>query len=401
MTLPVLSEWKTEEVPDLDPKLAGYLWSKCGKYVTVTPPNLLTGTAWKLTPGNWIGSVPLPDGEVLRIKPKLPVLSLLRLLDLAYGFSKLDIHSNLASCDNLEDWFDHLVAHLVRRINVRMRQGLYRAYLPRRERISHVRGRIDLRPLISRPHDPTLVCRFQEHTADIIDNRIFAWTLHLAARCVACAPQTRHQAQAAARVLSQTLTLTPFTAQDCLGRTYHRLNQDYEPLHAICRLVLDRLSPTWEAGDNRSLPFTLDMAALFEAAVAAWLKINLDSTRYRVTAQDRFSIGQNAEIDFVADIVITELATGTPIAVLDTKYKLDSVPSNDDVSQVITYATVLGAPLAGLVYPRTLSAPFQHLAGAAKIRVASLCFPVDVHPDIAGAGCLESLGLQCRSEGLI
>jgi len=393
MTLPTLTEWQTVEIPDLDLDLARYLRTRCSTYVTVNAPDTLAGTGWRLTPGNWIGSVPLPGGEVLRIRPKLPVPSLLRLLDLAYGFSKLDFHPDLSSCDSIDDWFDRLVAHLVRRIRVRMRQGLYRAYISRHERIAHVRGRIDLAPLIRRPHDPSLICHYQEHTADIADNQILIWTMHLAARCAACSTETRHQAQAVARALSQSVTLELCLAKDCRGRTYHRLNQDYEPLHAMCRLILDRLSPTWEVGQDRSLPFTLDMAALFEEAVASWLKQNLDRDCYRVVDQDRFTLGRSAEIAYIADITIYDRQTGAALAVLDTKYKLAEIPSHDDVNQVLAYGMVLKAPVVALVYPMALIDPLDALTGSPVIRVRSVSFPVGLPPDQAGSELLNNLGI--------
>ena len=394
MSLPTLTEWQTVEVPDLDIDLARYLRTKCSTYVAVSAPDALAGTGWLLTPNNWIGSVPLPGGEALRIRPKLPVPALLRLLDLAYGFSKLDFHPDLAACDSIDDWFDRLVAHLVRRIRVRIRHGLYRAYVPRRERLMHVRGRISIAQLIRRPHDPSPVCHYQEHTGDIDDNQILAWTMHLAARCKACSTETRHQSQAIARSLTQSLSLTPCTASDCRGRSYHRLNQDYEPLHALCRLILDRLSPTWECGQDRSLPFTLDMAALFEEAVANWLKQNLDPSRYRVVAQDRFTLGRNTAINYIADIVIYDRVTGSALVVLDTKYKLAEVPSNDDVNQALAYGTVLKAPSVALIYPQALVKPIDVSTGLSAIRVRSTSFPVALAPDQAGKELLRSLGLN-------
>ena len=393
MTLPTLTEWQTMAVPDMTVGLARFLRDHCGKYVSVDRDPFDPTGCWKLTPGNWIGSIPLLGGEVLRIRPKLPVPSLLRLLDLAYGFTKLDFHPDITACDSIEDWFDRLVAHLVRRIRVRMRRGLYRAYIPRRERMSHVRGRLVLRPLITRPHDPTLVCDYHEHTPNIADNQILAWTMHLAARCQACSTETRHQTQALARALTQTVPLVPCSAHECLGRTYHRLNQDYEPLHIVCRLILDRLSPTWEAGDDRSLPFTLDMAALFEEAVANWLKARLPTDRYRVVAQDRFTLGRTTDITYVADIVIYDRQDGSTLAVLDTKYKLAEDPSNADVNQVLAYGMVLKASRVGLIYPQTLIRPIDTVVGSQHTHFKTLSFPVELTPDQAGQQLLDRLGL--------
>lgn len=393
MTLPVLTEWRTE-VANLEVELARFLRDRCRDYVSIDKDPFDPTGRWRLTPGNWIGSVPLPGGEVLRIQPKMQVPSLLRLLDLAYGFTSLRFHPDLSNCDSIEDWFDRLVQHLTHRIQVRVRRGLHRAYIHRRERMSRVRGRLVVRAMIGRPHDPSLVCDHHEHTADIDDNRILAWTMHCAARCPACAPQTRQRAQALVRALTRTVQLTPCSAADCRGRTYDRLTQDYAPLHALCRLILDCISPTWEAGDATSLPFTLNMAALFEEAVARWLDRHLDQQRYRVVAQDGFTLGQATHIGMVADIVIYDRATGSPVVVLDTKYKAVQQPSNVDINQVVTYGAVLRAPQVVLVYPQPPSVSTDTMIGSPAIRVRSLTFSVDVDPDEAGGQLLASLGMQ-------
>lgn len=397
MTLPVLTEWRTTEVTDLDVGLARFLRDRCRDYISIDKDPFDPAARWRLTPGNWIGSIPLPGGEVLRIQPKMKVPSLLRLLDLAYGFTSLRFHPDLDNCDSIEDWFDRLVQHLTHRIQVRVRRGLHRAYIHRRERMTRVRGRLVMRAMIGRPHDPSLVCDHHEHTADIEDNRILAWTMHCAARCPACAPQTRQRAQALVRALTRTVQLTPCSAADCRSRSYDRLNQDYAALHALCRLILDRISPTWEAGDATSLPFTLNMAALFEEAVARWLDRHLDQQRYRVVAQDRFTLGQASHIAMAADIVIYDRITGYPLAVLDTKYKAVQQPSNDDINQVVTYGAVLGSPQVALVYPQPIGNPVDATTGSPIIRVRSLVFSVDVHPDQAGEIFLSGLGIRHAS----
>lgn len=394
MTLPVLTEWRTTEVTDLDVGLARFMRDRCRDFVSIDKDPFDPAGRWRLTPGNWIGSIPLPGGEVLRIQPKMPVPSLLRLLDLAYGFTRLHFHADLDDCASIEDWFDRLVQHLIHRIQVRVRRGLHRAYIHRRERMTRVRGRLVVRAMLARPQDPALICDHHEHTADIKDNRILAWTMHCAARCPACAPQTRQRAQALVRALTRTVQLEPCSATDCRGRTYDRLNQDYAPLHALCRLILDRISPTWEAGDTTSLPFTLDMAALFEEAVARWLDRHLDAHRYRVVAQDRFTLGQATHIGMVADIVIYDRLTNLPVVILDTKYKTVQQPSQEDINQVVTYGTVLRAPQVVLVYPQLPAVSTDTIIGTPGIRVRSLNFPLNLHPDEAGHQLLSCFELE-------
>ena len=147
------------------------------------------------------------------------------------------------------------------------------------------------------------------------------------------------------------------------------------------------------AGGATSLPFTLNMAALFEEAVARWLDRHLDQQRYRVVAQDGFTLGQATHIGMVADIVVYDRATGLPVVVLDTKYKAVQQPSNDDINQVVTYGAVLRAPQVALVYPQPPGVPTDTVIGTPGIRVRSLTFPVELHPDEAGTQLIAALGL--------
>jgi len=60
-----------------------------------------------------------------------------------------------------------------------------------------------------------------------------------------------------------------------MGRRYIRQNADYATLHALCRFFLEQAGPTHELGRHRMLPFVVEMAALFERFVVAWLRVHL------------------------------------------------------------------------------------------------------------------------------
>jgi 5-methylcytosine-specific restriction enzyme subunit McrC len=60
----------------------------------------------------------------------------------------------------------------------------------------------------------------------------------------------------------------PVGPESCVGRTYNRLNADYEPMHALCRFFLENSGPTHERGDRSMFPFLVDMSRLYELFVA-------------------------------------------------------------------------------------------------------------------------------------
>ena len=80
------------------------------------------------------------------------------------------------------------------------------------------------------------------------------------------------------------------------------------------------------------------------------------------------------------DIVIKTL-DGNLLTVIDTKYKLGDNPNNNDIYQVIAYATALNCKNSLLVYPTTLNTPLACPVGS--ISCASMSVPMDLSPPIA------------------
>jgi 5-methylcytosine-specific restriction enzyme subunit McrC len=71
---------------------------------------------------------------------------------------------------------------------------------------------------------------------------------------------------------------------------------------------------------------------------------------------------------FQPDVVIRTGATGTPVLVLDTKYKIDATPGSDDIAQVVAYATYLGCSETVLLYPFKLPTLLAIQVGGVRVR---------------------------------
>jgi len=100
-------------------------------------------------------------------------------------------------------------------------------------------------------------------------------------------------------------------------------------------------------------------------------------------------IGQDGRIKFNIDLVVSERDTEKALFVLDTKYKAPDHPGNDDISQVVTYATAKGCHEAILIYPKPLNLDER----VGKIRVRSLTFSLDGDLEEAGSRFLNDLFL--------
>lgn len=362
------------------------LWRDHADQVSLDPPSHRNRHRWVLRAGGWVGSLPVGDELLLRFEPKVPVGNLFRMLEYAYDLGAFRWLEGSVPAASLDDLFERLIQLLADRVRDRVRRGLHRAYLPRRDRLSHVRGRLDLPALLRRPGHLLLDCHFQEQTADLEDNRILAWTLHRMVHCVACRrPEVRAAAAAALRALRGGVTLEPYSAEACVGRVYHRLNDDYRPLHALCRFLLDGSGPGLGTGDRGSLPFLVSMHRLFEEFVHRWLAAHLPPG-LEVQSQRQLPV---RGVSFIPDLVVEDRAAGRPFLVIDTKYKAPSAPAAADVAQVVAYATGLGVRDAVLLYPSPLDRPLDTAVG--EVRVRSATFALEGDLDAQGGEALRDL----------
>ena len=344
-----------------------------GRQLEVTFPSPKTGHQWQLTALGWVGVIPLGSGSQLTIQPKTPLPNLFRLWEIAYGLQDAHLLDGLVATASLADFYQHLAYALARRALHRARHGLYRAYLTETRPLPAIRGRITQYP---QPPQVQAACRYQETTTDLPDNQIVAYTLGHVARSGLCQGVAQTAVHRAARVWQSAATPYPCTPAACVGRTYTRLNQDYAPLHALCRFFLEHSGPAHRPGEHEIRPFLINTARLYERFVAAWLTRHLPPP-WRVRAQETVFVGARRELQFTIDLVLYD-DDGRPHTVLDTKYKTPDAAATGDVSQVVTYAQAKGCREAVLVYPQTLARPLDVHVG--NVHVRSLAFAPEGEP---------------------
>jgi len=351
-----------------------------GRQLEVIFPSPKTDNQWQITALGWVGIIPLSDDGMLNIRPKTPLPNLFRLWEMAYGLQDAHLLDGLAATASLHDFYQHLAFALARRALRRARQGVYRAYLTETRPLPAIRGQITRYP---QPPQVDITCRYQQSTTDLPDNQIIAYTLAQVARSGLCEGAAQTAVRRAAHVWQSVATPLPFTPADCIGRVYHRLNQDYALLHALCRFFLEHSGPTHQPGEYVVRPFLINMARLYERFVAAWLAAHLPPP-WRVRAQETVAIGAHNELQFTPDLVLYD-GNGRAHTILDTKYKTPTAAAASDVSQVVAYAQAKGCGEAVLVYPEGLARPLDVQIGAVHVR--SLTFAPD------GAAGWEFLGV--------
>jgi 5-methylcytosine-specific restriction enzyme subunit McrC len=363
--------------------LGEQLWQTHHQHVIVDFPDPTTNHRWRLTAQGWVGHIPLAPTLHLTLQPKVPLHNLFRMLEYAYRLN-FEILAGLVQCQSLPEFYERLAHILAQRVLDRARQGFYRAYLSQRERLPYLRGQLQVRASLQTPGRVQLACHYEEHTADVPDNQILAWTLYSIAQSGLCTERVQPTVRRAFRSLQGLVSLTPHPASACLGRVYHRLNEDYRLLHALCRFFLDQSGPGHERGQAHMLPFLINMESLYELFVAEWLRQHLPPT-LRLETQE---FAGNEAISAFIDLVLYDFETGQTAYVLDTKYKVPDKPANSDIYQVVAYAEKKGCHEAILIYPTPLAYPLDTMWG--NIRVRSLAFNL--------AGDLEAAGQEFLSE---
>lgn len=387
-----LSEFETISLPSrqLTAQAGEQLWrllDQTGKKLLVSFPSPKTEYDWQLTAQGWVGRVALPGSLLITITPKVPIVRLFQLWEVAYDLRLAHFFAGSVQVDSVSAFFNTLAQILAQQVIRRGRQGFQQAYLQQTAVLPYVRGR--LLPKQPATTSPTvqLACRFDSQTTDIVDNQIIAYTLYQIARSGQCHPAMQSTIRQAYHLLQPITTLRPFQPNDCPNRSHSRLNQDYAIMHALCRFFLEHTGPLLADGTHTFLPFLLNMAQLYERCVANWLQANLPPP-YRLKAQESTTLGPNDELRFQIDLTLYD-GNGRALAVLDTKYKTPDKPSPADINQVITYAKAKNCHHAILIYPQPLPQPLQLQIG--DVQLHTLVFGLDKPLDAAGERLMVKL----------
>lgn len=373
---------------ELPAALGERLWREHGARIAVEFPSPRTGGRWQIRSLGWAGIVPVGEDLRLTIVPRDGLRSLFAMLEYAYRLKSFQMYRGLVGCGSIEEFYSELAAILARATIERSRRGLLRGYLSRSADLGYLRGRLDIERH-ARGQDPrSIACRFQEQSYDIVENRIVRAALGAIERGGALAPRVRPIVGRAARDLDPIVSEVPISPADFARLSYSRQSEDYALMHALSRFFLEGSGPTFPADGRSIAPFLVDMAYLFEMFVAEWLRAFLPRELTLQTQSKLTPVGVHP-LHFRVDILISSTADGSPVLVIDTKYKSDVAISPADVAQVVTYAEAAGCGEAVLLYPREPEPPMDIRVG--DIRVRALGFPIDGDLEAAGRKVLAEL----------
>lgn len=396
-----VAEFQTESFSkeELKPDEGEHLYTQYGKNVKVEFPSPRTENCWVLKADRWVGSIPLAHDLVLRLEPKTPVGNLFRMLEYAHDLKSFEVLDGLVENDPLDDLYSRLAGLLARQVLGRSRKGLYRSYVPENDHLPFVRGSLNLPEALRTPWRVHLPCAYQEHTPDVVENHILSWTLQFIIRHGVCNERNLDLVRRAYRTLAGGVTLQRMSGNDCLGLLYNRLNDDYRPMHALCRFFLEHTGPTHHVGEEKMLPFLVNMAGLYESFVARWVKTHLHTFAPDLTlsTQESMWVDERREFSIAIDLVLSRISTGETFCVLDTKYK---APKNErvvsrDLSQIVSYAVAKQCNRGVLIYPVPLEKGISGTYGRSEISVRTMTFGIEGDLEVAGERFLRELLEWC------
>jgi 5-methylcytosine-specific restriction enzyme subunit McrC len=396
-----LIEFQTKRLPaaEIPDQLGENLWRHYKDQVAVESPSFKTDYQWQLISQGWVGYITLSPEVGIVLLPKVPLGNIFRMLEYAYRLKSFRLFPDIFETKTIEDFYEQLSSVLCKRIMDRSRKGFYRAYLQHSENLPYVCGRLDIHSMLKNTWDVNLRCTYHEHTADVEENQILGWTLSRILKSSLCTDRVLPLARQTFRTLQNCSSLVPCGTKNCVNRLYNRLNDDYLPLHALCRFFLENSGPTHEIGDHPMLPFLVDMARLYELFVAEWLAAHLPAG-LKLRAQEKVDIDKMGFLHFAIDLVLYDEKTGKSLCILDTKYKSSERPSTDDVAKVSAYAGVKGCNKAFLVYPTPLTNQLDAQIGHVLVR--GLTFSIDADIELAGqkfmANLLKKLSYEIKGD---
>ena len=369
-----LPEYRTKSYApdDIPDGLGEYILENYESEVETEPPSIKTSGNWEFTNQGYAGRLTTPDDWSIQLEPKVDLQNIFGMMEYAYDLDSARFLEGAYDAGSIQEFFDKVVSILAENVIKRSNQGFHKEYIKQEEESQFVRGKIDIQKTAQKPWKPEAHTKYRELTANIEDNQILLWTLFRTLSSESLSEGTLNKVRRGVRELQNIAELEEYTANDCVGREYQRLNSDYEFMHSLCRLILDNSGPTRETGEYEMIPFLVEMPTLYERFVARWFKQNIPA-EYRVEPQKSVTLDERTGLSFDIDIVVYK--DDEVVAVADTKYKIPSNPSTDDVSQIISYAERMDTENAFLVYPQSLSAEFDFTVG--DIRTRDLQFRVD------------------------
>ena len=323
----------------------------------------------------WVGTIVGPSTRFF-IAPKISIRRVLFLMGFLPGAVRFTQRTTLDFDNDLLAVTQYLYADALGRA---LYGGLVRDYLPHRDDLSAPRGRIDALNVATRRFGvvPPVACTFDEFTADTEANRrLLAATRALLRAWPIGSAATRLRALAAQ---FQDVTLLKYEPRALTPLHLNRRTERYAAAIGLADLVLRNASIELRDGHTDAVGFLVDMDQTFERFVVDALRdaLSLDARTW-VHHPSGLALDDAGSVAIEPDAVWFG-TDGSPLLVVDAKYKVSEQGLNADLYQMLAYTSALGLRCGVLVYANVEE--HLHRVRHAGVEILTVALDPDGEPD--------------------
>jgi len=322
----------------------------------------------KIKAKSWVGIVKFLNFQ-LQIVPKLAGgnMGLVDMLAITTGIQALKKYRSqrFLEPESKNNLFDLIAWLYCDACEVILSGGIRYDYKRIEEALPTLRGRFLIDKQYQRRYGllDRVECRFDEHSSNILDNKILAYGLLKATRIVQN-EVIKAKIRRLFTIFSDSCQIDQLDFDAARNEViYNRLNAHYEDAHQLAWIIIDGLGieDIYKSKFTPSFAFLLDMNALFEQFVLVYLN-HINAKRNLIINYQRREksiiwdlFHQRTYSTIIPDYLITCIETNRKIAI-DAKYKLydDRKLDTADIAQIFLYAYAYNRspnPIAFLIYP--------------------------------------------------
>ena len=222
--------------------------------------------------------------------------------------------------DNIHDLFAAIIA---RGVSSQVKRGLHREYVPQEEALPGLRGQIRVDESIKRQvlSQGKLVCSYDEFTEDSPHNRVLKATMLMLLRHGEIKLENKQVLRKLLLFLSNITEIVP-TAIRWDSLKYHRNNASYRMLMGVCRLAIQGLLLTTDAGNHKLASWLQDeaMHLLYEKFVLSYYQQHHPEFTPKVAFIKWDLWGDGAKTYLPVMKTDITLSNGDRRLIIDTKY---------------------------------------------------------------------------------